>query len=148
MTRPDHPLQAPPALDFLPTSLQQAAFRGGVRGMCPRCGEARLFRRWLKPVDRCPHCGQDWSLHSADDFPPYVSIFLTGHLMAPVIILLILDGGLSMGMVLALILPLAIGLMLGILQPAKGAIIALQWWLGMGQFRRERRAGDEAVEAP
>jgi hypothetical protein len=28
--------------------------------------------------------------------------------------------------------------MIGLLQPAKGAIIAVQWWFGMHGFRKER----------
>jgi hypothetical protein len=30
--------------------------------------------------------------------------------------------------------------MIGLLQPAKGAIIALQWWFGMHGFVKERPA--------
>lgn len=124
-----------------PHTLPQAALRG-ARGTCPRCGEAHLFARWLRPVERCEGCGQDWTLHVADDFPPYVSIFVTGHLMAPLLIWLVLEqhfGAMAAAMV---IVPFAVVVMLGVLQPAKGAIIALQWWLGMGGFVRERAPED------
>ena len=124
----------PPAF---PTGLSQAALRG-ARGKCPRCGEARLFARWLRPVGRCGDCGQDWTFHVADDFPPYISIFVTGHLMAPLLIWLVLDRELSTLAAAAVIVPFSIVVMLGVLQPAKGAVIALQWWLGMGGFVRER----------
>lgn len=130
---------APPSglpADF-PHSLPQAALRG-ARGACPRCGEAKLFARWLRPVERCGTCGQDWTLHVADDFPPYVSIFVTGHLMAPLLIWLVLERQFSTMAAAAVIVPFSIMVMLGVLQPAKGAIIALQWWLGMGGFVRER----------
>lgn len=76
--------------------------------------------------------------HQADDFPAYVSIFLTGHLMAPLIIALLRDAQLSVPALMMIILPLAMILMIGLLQPAKGAIIALQWWFGMHGFRKER----------
>src|SRR3546814_3506155 len=33
-----------------------AAILRGLRGHCPRCGEARLFMRFLKPIPRCPQC--------------------------------------------------------------------------------------------
>lgn len=122
-----------------PDKLAQAAWRG-ARGCCPRCGTGRLFARWLRPVTRCQSCGQDWTLHQADDFPPYISIFVTGHLMAPLLIWLVLDQHLSTLATAAIIVPFSIVVMLGILQPAKGAVIALQWWLGMGGFVRERSA--------
>ena len=122
----------------LPGSFLEAAARGGLRWKCPRCNGAPLFRKWLKPVDRCEACGQDWSLQRADDFPPYISILVTGHLMAPLAILLTLDYQLSTGVALAIILPAAAATMLGVLQPAKGAVIAAQWWLGLVGFTKER----------
>ena len=72
-------------LAALPASIWRAMHRGAL-GHCARCGGPGLFDRFLKPTPTCPACGQDWTLHQADDFPPYVSIFITGHLMAPVII--------------------------------------------------------------
>lgn len=97
-----------------------------------------MFRRFLKPIPLCLHCGQDLSHQQADDFPAYVSIFVTGHLMALLIISLTLHTELSVTALLAIVLPLAVILMIELLQPAKGAIIALQWWFGMHGFRKER----------
>lgn len=118
---------------FLPRSLGVAMLRG-LRGRCPRCDMARLFGRFLKPVARCPACAQDWTLHAADDFPPYVSILITGHVMAPIIIVLGSDTAAPGWQTMAIVLALAVALLIGLLQPAKGAIIALQWWLGMHGF--------------
>ena len=112
----------------LPSSYWQAAKRG-MLGRCPRCGEARLFRKWLKPVDRCAACGQDWTHARADDIPAYVAILLVGHILAPVIIYLPGEAGLSAWASAAILLPLATAMILGGLQPIKGAVIALQWWL-------------------
>ena len=126
----------------LPSSALEAASRG-ARGRCPRCTEAKLFLRFLKPRVHCPLCGQDWSHQQADDFPAYVSIFVTGHVMAPLIIALVRDTDLSVTALVAIILPLALMLMIGLLQPAKGAIIALQWWFGMHGFKKERPAATD-----
>ena len=122
---------------ILPSSARAAVMRG-LRGNCPRCGEARLFSRFLKPILSCPQCGQDWSHQQADDFPAYASIFVTGHLLAPLIIALIENANLSVLTLMAITMPVAILLMISLLQPAKGAIIALQWWLGMHGFDKER----------
>jgi len=134
---PQTPPAAPRADIALPASFGAALWRG-ARCRCPRCGEAPLFRKWLKPHDHCPACGLDISGQRADDFPAYVSIFVTGHLLAPVLIILASDFALSSMAILAIILPLAVIFMLATLQPAKGAVIALQWWHGMHGFRRER----------
>lgn len=126
----------------LPASLWQAILRG-IAGHCPRCGAARLFRQWLKPVERCPSCLVDLTHQRADDFPAYIAIILTGHLTAPIIIMLSLEFDLGPLAMFAIIIPLVLVLMLGMLQPAKGAVIAAQWWFGMHGFVRERPAGLE-----
>ncbi|WP_120717308.1 DUF983 domain-containing protein [Tsuneonella amylolytica] len=138
---PNGPVPAP-----LPATLAetywQAAWRG-IKGQCPRCGEAKLFAKWLKPVERCPACGQDWTHARADDIPAYVAILVVGHLLAPLIILLAGDLEMSAFATAAIILPLATVIIVGGLQPTKGAVIALQWWLGMMGFKRERRSAAE-----
>jgi uncharacterized protein (DUF983 family) len=128
----------------LPHTLSRAALRG-IKGKCPRCGQARLFGKYLKPVAQCPSCSQDWTLHQADDFPPYISIILTGHLIAPVLIAIGGSAALTMGVKITLAMVLAAALMLALLQPAKGAVIALQWWMGMHGFSP---AGRDEAAAP
>jgi uncharacterized protein (DUF983 family) len=128
----------------LPGSFWQAAKRGAL-GQCPRCGEAPLFRKWLKSVDACPACRIDWTPQRADDLPAYLAILVTGHVLAPILIALSLDFALSPLAILGLTIPPAIAMMLGVLQPAKGAVIATQWWHGMHGFVKERAT---PVKAP
>lgn len=123
----------PLTCDVLPASLPAAILRG-ARGRCPRCNQAELFRAFLKPVDHCPVCQQDWTRQRADDFPPYISILLTGHLMAPLIIYLGAQSGFALWQATVICLILAAAMMMGFLQPAKGGTIALQWWHGMHGF--------------
>ena len=122
----------------LPLSVWAAIWRG-ARGRCPRCGETSLFRRYLKPVANCAQCGQDWSLERADDFPAYIAILLTGHLLAPILVIVNARFDLSTLAFEALMLPLAVIFIVLLLQPSKGGVIAMQWWHGMHGFRRERR---------
>lgn len=142
---PTRPL-TPDQID-LPASAFPALLRG-VKGQCPRCGAAALFRAWLKPVDACPHCRQDWSVQQADDFPAYIGIFVVGHLLAPVVIAMIGTFGMSAWTTLAIILPVAVVMLIAMLQPVKGAVIAFLWWHGIGAFRQERRAAPPALGAP
>ena len=123
----------------LPSRMVPALLRG-ARGQCPRCGASALFRKWLKPVDRCGHCEQDWSVQQADDFPAYIGIFVVGHLLAPVVIAMNGTFGMSAWLTLAIILPVAVVMLLAMLQPTKGAVIAFLWWHGIGAFKQERRA--------
>ena len=121
----------------LPATIWPAILRG-ARSLCPRCGEANIFRKWLKPRDHCPACMLDMRGQRADDFPAYIAIFITGHLLAPVLIMLMSDYALSALAVIAIIIPLAVAMLLALLQPSKGAVIAMQWWNGMYGFRKER----------
>src|SRR3546814_17665325 len=76
--------QDPEGEDFaLPSSGWEAMARV-ARGRCTRCNDAKLFHRFLKPVATCPRFRQDWTQQQADDFPAYVSLLLTGHIMAPI----------------------------------------------------------------
>lgn len=120
----------------LPNTVWQAMWRG-TRNRCPSCAQPPLFTRYLKPIPSCPDCGQDWAHQQADDFPAYLSILITGHLLAPIIIVLV-NSGLPGWIVVTAILSAAVALLASLLQPAKGAVIALQWWLGMHGFERPK----------
>lgn len=131
-------LAATPGTLALPATFWEAA-RRGVACKCPRCGQAPLFRKWLKSVDHCAACQQDWSHHRADDLPAYVAILVTGHLLAPIMIAMS-DTSLSPLAILAILIPCSVAMMLGMLQPTKGVVIAVQWWNGMHGFQKERLA--------
>jgi uncharacterized protein (DUF983 family) len=95
---------------------------------CPNCGEGRLFRRYLKPVDSCSACGTALGHIRADDFPPYLTIFLVGHLVVPLLVV----GGradISAGLQIAIVVPATLALILWLLPRVKGAVIGLMWRL-------------------
>lgn len=55
-------------------SKSQRIFTCGARGLCPCCGEASMFRKWLKLQTRCPKCGLDYSFAAPDDGPAFFSL--------------------------------------------------------------------------
>jgi len=103
-------------------------------GRCPRCGAGRLLHGFLKSVVHCRACHQDWSRQRADDFPPYIALLIGGHLLAPVMIALGSNETLPLELLIAIGVGLGISLVLSLLRPLKGAVIALQWWNGMHGF--------------
>ncbi len=64
------------------------ALKRGFRGRCPRCGEGKLFRAFLKVDDHCSVCGQDFTPHRADDLPAYLVIVIVGHIVVPLALLI------------------------------------------------------------
>lgn len=106
----------------------------GMMGRCPACGEGKLFRAFVKVADRCNACGEDLHHHRADDFPAYLTIFLVGHLVVPIAMYVEIVHQPSYWLHAALWAPMVILLSIGLLQPIKGLIVALQWHMGMHGF--------------
>jgi uncharacterized protein (DUF983 family) len=106
----------------------------GFRCRCPHCGEGRLFNRYLKPVANCAVCDEDFTHQRADDAPPYFTMVIVGHLVVPVMLAVALTTELSNATHIAIWVPVTLVLSLALLQPIKGALIALQWALRMHGF--------------
>ena len=126
------------------TAMIRQAMTRGFFGKCPKCGEGKMFRAFLKVADECPACGEPLHHQRADDFPAYIVIVLVGHIVVPLVLAVETAWApptwLHMMIWPALIAVLALGL----LQPVKGAVVALQWVLGMHGFEDAARARSEA----
>jgi uncharacterized protein (DUF983 family) len=116
------------------------AMKRGVLGRCPACGNGRLFRSFLKVADRCEACGSEFHHHRADDLPPYLVIFLVGHLIGYGILTAETRFETPIWVHLALWPALTLVLALALLQPVKGAVVGLQFALGMHGFGAARSA--------
>ncbi|NDV88612.1 DUF983 domain-containing protein [Aurantimonas aggregata] len=116
------------------------ALVNGFRSRCPNCGKGKLFKGFLKSVDSCSECGQEIHHHRADDLPPYLTIFIVGHVVVAGFMALDETVALSMWTQLAIWVPITIAMSLALMQPLKGATIALQWSLRLGGFGGEEDA--------
>jgi len=112
----------------------------GFTGRCPVCGEGHLFRAFLKVTDRCEKCGEPFRYHRADDFPAYLVIILLGHIVVPIAMWIEITCSPSYWLQAAIGLPLIVGLAIGLLQPMKGVVVALQWHMGMHGFAESKLA--------
>ncbi len=110
------------------------SLKRGLRGRCPRCGEGKLFRAFLKVDDHCSVCGLDFTPHRADDLPAYLVIVIVGHLVVPMILWIETDYAPAVWLQLSIYLPLTLILSLILLQPVKGAVVGVQWALRMHGF--------------
>lgn len=113
------------------------ALRRGFFSKCPQCGKGKLFRGFLKSVDECSECGLEVHHHRADDLPPYLTIFIVGHIVVAGFMAGEEMMKLSMWAHLAIWVPVTLILCLLLMQPLKGATIGLQWALKMGGFGDE-----------
>ena len=99
----------------------------GLKGRCPACGAGRLFGRFLKPVAACDACGRDWTVQRADDFPAYLSVLVSGHLLIPIVVEANLVYDLPTAAQMVAWPAAAAALALALIQPMKGLVIALIW---------------------
>jgi len=110
------------------------AMKRGFRSRCPRCGEGKLFRAFLKVDDHCSVCSLDFTPHRADDLPAYLVIVIVGHLVVPTVLWIETDYSPPVWLQLAIYLPFTLFASLALLQPVKGAVVGFQWALRMHGF--------------
>lgn len=130
-------------------SVPRALMRGG-RLLCPACGTGSLFSSYLKVMPYCPDCGEELYHHRADDAPPYAVIFVVGHIVVPLMVIVEEVFRPAIWIHLVLWLPLTLILSLVLLPPLKGMLINLQWALRMHGFdpaSEEREAPPDGVKA-
>lgn len=123
------------------------AIKRGLLGKCPHCGEGKLFRSFVKTVDRCAVCGEDISHHRADDLPAYLVVVIVGHIVVGAFMGVEAATQLSLVQHLLIWVPLTIVGAVAMLQPVKGAVVGLQWALYMHGFGGEKDIIESHPEA-
>ncbi len=125
--RPDRSVAVTP----WPQPPMGTALLRGAMGLCPACGKTHAFAGYLKVVPECAACGAPLGELRADDAPPYFTIFIVGHLLAPMVYWFEHALEPPLWVFAAVFLPLATVLTLGLLRPVKGATLGLMLKLGM-----------------
>lgn len=110
------------------------AMKRGFLGRCPACGSGRLFGRFLKVVDHCPECNEDYTHQRVDDLPAYLVVLVVGHIVVGGFMMTDLVWIVPGWLHLAIWVPITLLLSLALLQPTKGAIVGLQWAARMHGF--------------
>ena len=110
------------------------AMKRGFMCRCPRCGQGKLFRAFLKVDDHCTTCNLDYTPHRADDLPAYLVIIIVGHIVVPVVLWVETNYSPAIWLQMAIYLPFTFISSLLLLQPVKGAVVGFQWALRMHGF--------------
>ncbi len=101
------------------------ALRRGLFNRCPICGQGKVFRGFLRVVDRCEVCEAPLGTLRADDAPPYFTIFIVGHLFVPPILWAEKAYEPSVLFYALVVLPLFALVTTLLLRPVKGATVGL-----------------------
>lgn len=103
------------------------ALRRGAAGLCPKCGEGRLFDGFLSLHTACDHCGFGIHRHAPAAGPAFLSAAIASLFVVPILALTAAITGphpaVLAGVALA-ILPL---LSVLLLRAIKGAMVGYLW---------------------
>lgn len=111
-----------------------SVFRAMKRGFmlrCPNCAKGRVLSGFLKPSEACGHCGESYDHIRTDDFAPWLTIFVIGHILVPLAILVETLFAPSLFIHLLLWVPIGMEMVFLFLPRAKGLGLGLMWALGI-----------------
>jgi uncharacterized protein (DUF983 family) len=108
-----------------------AGLKRGFGLRCPNCGKGKLFRGYLKIRSPCEVCDTDNCIYPSDDFPPYLTILVTGHVLVPLFILTDRAFEPPLWVESVIWLPATVIMCLVLLPSMKGATVGLCWATNM-----------------
>ena len=106
----------------------------GFAKHCPACGEGALFHHYLSVNDACQSCGTELHHQQADDAPPYLTIFVVGHIVVPLLLIVEKLWHPELWIHFTVWPALTLFLTLWFLPRIKGVVVGLQWAFGMHGF--------------
>ncbi len=113
-------------MDNTPRHTTGQIIRLGARGRCPRCGQGKLFKGYLKVADRCSVCDLLFAGHDTGDGPVVPLMLLIGGVIVGLALWLELSMQPPVWVHMAIWLPAVVISTLATLPVLKGINIALQ----------------------
>lgn len=105
--------------------------RRGFLKRCPKCGKGAVVSGFLRPNTACGHCGEGYAHIRTDDFAPWLSIMVLGHLLLPAMITVERLWHPPLWLHALIWLPLAVDFVFVFLPRAKGMALGLMWGLNL-----------------
>jgi len=108
--------------------MYKTPIRSGLQLKCGRCGQGKLYRKYLKFSDSCDNCGLDYSIADTADGPAFFVGSLMMILFAPFYFILpVIETSLPVKILLwGSLLGLMAGFCLALLPRFKGVLFNLQ----------------------
>lgn len=99
----------------------------GLLGRCPRCGRGKLFSGVLKLAPQCSACHLDYKFVDTGDGPAVFVTLFAGFLVLGAALWTEITYEPPFWVHLVIFLPLTALVCIGLLRPAKGLLISLQY---------------------
>ncbi len=109
----------------------------GAMLKCPNCGKGKLFRAYLKQVDACSECGEEYGHIRADDGPAWLTILIVGHIVGTLLYTFWQSINWPDWAQIMLWCGLGLAMTLALLPSCKGVFIALLWRSGAPGSERD-----------
>ncbi len=116
----------------------QSAYDTGLKGLCPRCGQGHLFTSFINIAPKCDACGLDFDFADAGDGPAVFVILFAGFIVLGTALYVEIEYEPPMWVHMAIFLPMVLVVVLGLLRPLKGLLVALQYRNKAEQGRLEK----------
>ncbi len=110
----------------------------GLRGLCPRCGQGKLFDGLVKTKPRCTACDLDYGFADAGDGPVVFVILIVGFIVVGAALWAEVNFQPPLWLHFILWIPLATILTLALMRMLKGVLINLQYRNKAGQGQIDR----------
>ena len=118
--------------------LVKPALKNGWRRKCPNCGSGPLLKDYLTVRNDCMVCGEELFHHRADDGPAWATILVSGHLLAP-LMLIVFETFRPEGWMMAVGFSVVfVALALFLLPRIKGGFVAVQGAKRMHGFGQQK----------
>lgn len=111
-------------------------YLAGLAGKCPRCGKGHLFSGLLKVAPSCEVCGLDYAFADSGDGPAVFVMTIAGFIIVGAALWVEVAYQPPYWVHALIFVPLSAILCVGLLRPAKGLLIALQYFNKAEEGRR------------
>lgn len=97
------------------------------KGLCPRCGQPRLFAGWIRFADRCTACGLDFRQFNVGDGPAAFLTLILGTIVTAAAITLELTVHPPLWLHMLIWFPVTLAGVIWSLRIAKGALMSAEY---------------------
>jgi len=108
-----------------------AVLLSGILKKCPNCAKGNVYSKYLKVNDRCKKCNEELHSYRTDDFGPWLSIIIAGHIMVPLVLAVEQNYALDLWLQAIIWIPLTILTVLFLLPISKSICLSILWRLKM-----------------
>ena len=101
----------------------------GIQKKCPNCSKGKIFSGYLSINNYCSHCNEHLPIYRTDDFGPWLSIVLAGHIVIPLVLSTEQTFAPSLWLQALLWIPISLIVVLYLLPISKSICLAIMWRL-------------------